>query len=227
MKAIVLTFDRNAHFAELTYKMYMHLWPDCPFTFHIPWNKQKHPYLIDKPNIELIQSQKSIGLTAQALIEDCDDSEWVYWCIDDRFPVTLDTLRMEGLYNNLHLCSNYDFVKPFWVDETKVYKHPKPLKKVNIFPQESPFVVQNSLYHIAFWHHHFVRAKVLKLLFREDSYDIDFYQDLIKYDNILQPFKGLFTQYGHRAIDFLEPIIDGKTTNSGFKYISEMNLTIL
>ena len=45
MKAIVLSFDKQHGFSELTYKAYMEKWPDCPLTFRIPWNEIEHEKL--------------------------------------------------------------------------------------------------------------------------------------------------------------------------------------
>ena len=70
---------------------YQNLWPSHPFLFRVPyqtypkWLKAKHGQ-----RVEFVETPKSIKQTLLTLISDLDDSEWIYWCIDDKYLVSID-----------------------------------------------------------------------------------------------------------------------------------------
>ena len=103
MKAIVLSFDKQSGLVELTYKKYMELWPECPLLFRIPYNdtstNKSFKYFKSRENVELVESPVAIRSTMQVLLNDLDDEEWVYWCIDDRYPIDIKSLE---LINNIY-----------------------------------------------------------------------------------------------------------------------------
>ena len=108
MKAIVLTFDKYIKFAEHTVLAYQKKWSSHPFTFRIPYgDDQCLPDFRKYGNkVELIQTDaakpiyslvsesgtKQVSLiraTVLKLLEDIPDNEWIYWCMDDRYPIRI------------------------------------------------------------------------------------------------------------------------------------------
>jgi len=220
MKAIVLSFDRQHPYVELSYRMYMDLWPECPFIFRVPWNNIKPKLLTDYPNIELIQCDKDIRLTMQALLEDIEDNEWVYWCIDDRFPISINSSEMSNLYNNLHQYEEFDYVRPF--------SH-KYFSKNNIpdtISSKSPqFSIQSDLHQWGYYMHHFCKAHILKTLFSlENCISIyDFHDNLI--DNFYQNTTGLKLLSDQKDwLKFEEQSSQGKITGICKKYLNKFNI---
>lgn len=223
MKAIVLSFDKHHAYCELSYRMYMNLWPNCPLSFRIPWNKKKPSFFHGKKNVELIHCNSSIFDTMNALLKDIGDNEWVYWCIDDRFPIFINSVKMDDLYKKLNFFSDLDFVKPF--------AHPKAgsSMKNNIIDN---FVYQNSKQEWGFYMHQFCKSKILKKVFtlkylpRIDDYHIKFVQySRIKTAHAIEKYKGAIINIEtNDFIKFKEPCIDGQTTKAGFSFLEKLNI---
>ena len=93
MKALVLTFDKYKPFAQHMIMCYEEMWPNNPFTFRIPYQsdevKEDYVQKFGK-KVELIKSPSGIVDTMFALSDDLDENEWVYWCMDDRYPIQID-----------------------------------------------------------------------------------------------------------------------------------------
>src|SRR6185436_8647790 len=90
---LVLTYDKQVGFAELVVKSYLSLWKDCPFQFIVPRNNAKardFDFLSRQTNVSIVPTPTSIRGTMSVLLESLHDDEWVYWCIDDRYPIELD-----------------------------------------------------------------------------------------------------------------------------------------
>lgn len=90
-------------FAEHMIVKYNELWKNNHFTFRIPY--QSFPQNSEFTNImnsELIKSPKGIKQTVLKLIEDLNDNDWVYWCMDDRYPVKFDCKKIDALIPELN-----------------------------------------------------------------------------------------------------------------------------
>jgi len=98
-KAIVLTYDRNACVTRHMIARYESLWPNHPFTFRIPYQRQSA--VADIPQCEFVPSPPEIKKTVDALIGDLRDEEWIYWCLDDKYPIDIDISRIESLAREL------------------------------------------------------------------------------------------------------------------------------
>ena len=94
MKAIVLTYDRNRAVTEHMILKYEQLWPDHPFVFRVPYQNLRGP---DTARLELRRTPENLRATVLELLDDLDDEEWVYWCIDDKYPIRLITDKLERL----------------------------------------------------------------------------------------------------------------------------------
>jgi hypothetical protein len=94
IKAVVLTWDRNRAMTEHMILQYERVWPDHPFVFHIPYQAlggaetERSIYIKTPPNIKA---------TVLRLIGSFDDEEWIYWCMDDRYPIQLVTDKIARL----------------------------------------------------------------------------------------------------------------------------------
>ena len=81
---------------------YEAVWPSHPFAFHVPYQRQA----LEGPRIVPRRTASDIRPTVLGLLEGLDDETWVYWRIDDKYPVELvqpsvshlaDTIRRERL----------------------------------------------------------------------------------------------------------------------------------
>jgi hypothetical protein len=98
MKAIVLTYDKNRVITEHMILKYAQVWPDHPFIFRIPYQELRG----ENDNIhEFIESSKDIKQTVFTLLQDLDDEEWVYLCIDDKYPIELATESLKKIYTDI------------------------------------------------------------------------------------------------------------------------------
>ena len=108
MKAVVLTCDRYHAFTGHMISSYNELWPQHPFKFLIPY--QTYPSALAEkhgPMAEFVPSPKSIMGTFHALLDHLpDDDEWIYWCIDDKYPIWIDTSVANDLLHWLPAASN-------------------------------------------------------------------------------------------------------------------------
>lgn len=95
MKAIVQSCDRYHAMAEHMLLKYEQLWPSNSFTFRIPWNKKKPEKIRDKfkTKVDLVQTDIKFKETFDSLTKDLEDNEWVYWCIDDKYPIKIDEAK--------------------------------------------------------------------------------------------------------------------------------------
>ena len=101
MKAICLTYDKNIRVMEFVLECYQRLWPENPFIFRVPYNEIR-PLELQKKfkgKIELIQTPSPIRGTIETLIEGLDENEWVWWCMDDKYPMEVMKEEMAAIYN--------------------------------------------------------------------------------------------------------------------------------
>ena len=94
MKAIVLTCDRFRAMTEHMILQYERLWPNHPFVFRVPYQNLRGT---ETPRTEYTKTPDQIRATVLELIADLDDEEWVYWCIDDKYPIRLIVDKIETL----------------------------------------------------------------------------------------------------------------------------------
>ena len=103
--AIVLTTDKYRPFTENMIAAYQEMWPSNPFVFHIPYqeNDVLGEAVLDA-RVEFVRTKKNIAPTVLKLLEAFDPDDLVYWCIDDKFPISIDAKRatvfFEGVFRN-------------------------------------------------------------------------------------------------------------------------------
>lgn len=161
MKAIVLTCDKYHPFAEHMIHCYMHLWPDNPFTFLVPY--QNYPsHLKEKygEKIHLILSNSDIKSTLEALLRYTEDEKWIYWCMDDRYPVKLDTEQLTTKYHWINNIDNKNVSGVLFTYPMSKFTNGYVRKQSKIYdPENHKYVELVNYSH--FWYHQFMRPKIL------------------------------------------------------------------
>jgi bisphosphoglycerate-dependent phosphoglycerate mutase len=99
VKGIVLTYDLQGGLAHLVVKAYESLLgKELPIEFLVPYQSIETYADIPLGNVTLVESHSnSIRATMKSLLERVVDDEWVLWCIDDRYPINMDTTAFCGL----------------------------------------------------------------------------------------------------------------------------------
>lgn len=101
--AVVLSHQRSMPVVDHMIGRYGALWPDHPFVFRLPDGTavgevvDRHPGIVETAVIPGGDGRGRIRATALGLLDGLDDDEWVYWCIDDKYPVRIDVGRMNRL----------------------------------------------------------------------------------------------------------------------------------
>lgn len=177
MKAIVLTFDRNTIFTEHMILCYSELWPDHPFVFRIPYQNPERRILSD--NREYVLTPIDIKASVLTLLQDIDDEEWVYWCIDDKYPIELEINKIKWIYESI-LSQDVQEISGILFCRARRMLDPNYLTSSKIMLGKE-LLLERKAYH-QIWIHQFVRAKVLKYLFTS-------FPDKITKANIMDGFK--------------------------------------
>ena len=89
MKALVLSFDPHLEIANLIVETYNRLWPDCPFVFRIPFTHRDPKRIFAAQNVEFIPTAPDIRSTMKNLLGSLPEDEFVFWCVDDRYPIEI------------------------------------------------------------------------------------------------------------------------------------------
>jgi hypothetical protein len=163
--AIVLSYDRHRQLAEHMIACYEALWPDHPFVFHVPF--QEHTgALADAKHVRLVPAPREICQTVLTLLEPFDDEAWVYWCIDDYYPIRLDLRRMRAIVEALRsgrVTSSYGLNVCSKSKKTRIWRNRavsagETIKMCGLRWVEIPG-------HEQIWVHQFIRAGVLRHIF--------------------------------------------------------------
>lgn len=160
MKAIVLTYDRNAVITEHMIACYDELWPDHPFIFRIPFNEEKR--ILPGARKEFIRTSTDIKSTVLSLLDDLDDEEWIYWCIDDKYPIRLETDSIMGIYASISNGLNKDISGILFCRARKMLD-PGFLSGKEIMIGRELLLERKAYQQI--WIHQFLRVKVIRHMF--------------------------------------------------------------
>lgn len=222
MKAIVLTYDRNAVLADHMIACYNRLWPDHPFTFRIPYQQENRPTPGDGK--EFIPSPSPIRDTVFTLLADLPDDEWVYWCIDDKYPVRLDTEPVRRLSRAIETgeaddCSGILFCR------ARRMLDPACLTGAETAVGNQALLERRSWHQI--WLHQFIRAGVLRYLFSAFPHEMESpgVMDLLK-DSLEKPDRfRLFVTAENRAV-FGESTFNGVITENCLESLAETGFEV-
>lgn len=160
MKAIVLTFDQNAVLTEHMIACYRELWPEHPFIFRIPFqNPNRYKASSDR---EYIPTPADIKNTVLQLLTDLPDDEWIYWCIDDRYPVLLDTNALRHFIRMLEK-ENDRTISGLLFCRAATMLRENQLTGASMERWGLTLLERKKYYRI--WVHQFVRVKVVRTMF--------------------------------------------------------------
>ena len=165
MLAIVLSCDRYSVFRNHMILQYAALWKTHPFRFRIPFQKEKDSTPLVGITHEFIKTPLDIKRCVLALLANLDDEEWIFWCIDDKYPVTIDAdvfqqchdwvLRLEDTsVAGITLCRPTSLTRPSLMNYEDVIQAPWDEQLIG-----RPHYKQ-------IWLHQFVRTKVIRTLFQ-------------------------------------------------------------
>ena len=107
IKAIVLTCDRWRAITRHLILKYERLWPDHPFVFQVPYQELRGT---DTDRIKYHAAPEDIKGTILHLLADIDDEEWIYWCVDDKYPIQLPTDKVTSLISHAMRSPDLDLV---------------------------------------------------------------------------------------------------------------------
>lgn len=203
----------------------MEMWKDCPLTFRIPWNKTIPKYFKDKSNVELIHCNSPIRSTMKALLNGIEDDEWVYWCIDDRYPKQiLNSNKLTELHDFLQTSEQLpDF------DVVKLYRWKEKIKDLEKYILlDKTYKVQGDEHRWGYYHHQFCKSKYLKEMFLSKllrkNYNLGEFHSTLCSKNLLQNVRVLIPS--EDDVKFGEPCLSGKITPEGEKYLLKYNCEI-
>jgi hypothetical protein len=225
MKAIVLSYDKQVGLAELVVKSYLRLWKECPFQFMVPQNDDSSPhfdFLAKQKNVTLVRAPSSVRQTMSALLDGLDDNAWVYWCIDDRYPVEIDQPRIEMVFDFIAsgAAEGLNGIKlTHWRETADTDR-----KDIWIGDRRFRFQVPHTTW--GFWHHQFLKVKVLKEFFiasgsiglpdSPPALNIYFHQL-----PMVDVFKSIVVPPEEPIVQFGETLLDGKLLENAFKALVE------
>ncbi len=140
---------------------YEELWPEHPFRFRIACQELCGE---ETPRREYRRTPPGIRDTVLALLEDLPDDEWVYWCVDDKYPVRLMTEKILELRDDALASPDMDGL--MFCRCRVTLNNPK----LALLPGErrnrsgDVYLERRSWYQ--FWVHQFLRVKVIRYLYR-------------------------------------------------------------
>jgi hypothetical protein len=227
MEAILLSHDRQLGLAELVHKTYAHLWPGHPFVFRVPFARASgsgaFTYLSAQRDCRMIAAPAAVKGSMGALLEGIDDADWVFWCIDDRFPTRLDAVAAGRILADLDTL-------PEEVEEVKLLHWKEPLLEARTVIGATDFRSQAPGSRArGFWHHHFVRAGVLRAAFLGD----DLAADCLIYAITARikrrerfVFHGTAQVPGRSLLGLGEPLVEGRLTRNGRLWLKRMQCEV-
>ncbi len=168
--AIVLSCDRYHAFVDHMVRCYRQVWPDHPFRFIVPY--QQYPQALHSEHQDEIVLKKcggGIKETVLDLLEDYDDDQMIYWCMDDKFPISSkDILSKQAIddlvsaapseIGGLLLCRPLKLFMPGITARIPALDHSQ-------IPLPSEFRLLRRLDYSMIWIHQFVRAGIIRRLF--------------------------------------------------------------
>jgi hypothetical protein len=160
IKAIVLTCDRYRAITEHMIFQYDRLWPDHPFVFRVPYQDLGG---VDTERVKYLTAPSDIKSTVLHLLTEIDDEEWIYWCVDDKYPIQLIPDKIASLISHAMRSPEVDgllFCRcRATLNNPKLTLYPRKVKN----PSGNIYFERKAWFQI--WIHQILRAKVLRYLF--------------------------------------------------------------
>jgi hypothetical protein len=160
IKAIILTCDRYRAITQHLIFKYEQLWPDHPFVFYVPYQELGGS---DSSRVHYVSAPLDIKATVLHLLANIDDEEWIYWCVDDKYPIQLVTNKIASLIS--HAMRSPEISGLLFCRCRVTLTSPKtalyPAEMTN--PFGDVYLERKAWYQI--WIHQLLKAKVLRHLF--------------------------------------------------------------
>jgi hypothetical protein len=221
MKAIVLTYDKYRAVTEHMVWQYGRLWVDHPFCFRIPYQELPGE---NSEQREYVQSPADIRGTVLTLLRDLDDEEWIYWCIDDKYPITLELPRirkiLEWVEQGLLECDGILFCR------CRNMLTESALRTERLQDKFNHIYLRRKNYE-QIWIHQFVRVKVIRHLFEQmpDAIGTAKVMDHLKEKVVLPESHRLFVTERNLAV-FGESTSRGKLTANCYRSLLAAQLPL-
>lgn len=178
MKAIVLSCDRYRAVTDHMIFKYAQLWPDHPFHFRVPF--QELPPTMAPEIVEYRKCPTEIKATVLTLLEDLDDEEMVYWCIDDKYPVKIDVPRVEAMLRWLGDAGAAGISGLLFCRCRRLWLQRFLTGESIVDDAQNVYLARKDYAQI--WIHQFLRVKVLRHLFES-------FTDVITSARVMDKFK--------------------------------------
>jgi hypothetical protein len=161
MKAIVLSCDRYRLLADHMILAYGRLWPRHPFRFRVPY--QELAPTQPQARVEYRKTPLAIKPTMRELLADLPDDEWIYWAIDDKYPIWMELEPIERLLAWIatpaaEAADCVLFCRCMWMWD------PKRLTGERLAGPGGELLLERRAWE-QIWMHQFVRVKVIRYLF--------------------------------------------------------------
>jgi hypothetical protein len=140
---------------------YAQLWPDHPFRFRVPYQELRPT--MSSGTVEYKKSPIAIKATVLTLLDDLDDEELIYWCIDDKYPIKLDLRKIEVMLRWL-VEENASMVSGILFCRCRKMWDSRFLTERTIVDEAENVYLERKDY-AQIWLHQFLRVKVLRYLF--------------------------------------------------------------
>lgn len=229
MEAIVLTFDKYCAFSSHMIKCYMDLWPDNPFVFRVPYQSEETRYYFENlfnDKVMMVKSPSGIVDTMETILSDFKDDDWIFWCMDDRYPMALNLDEIKLIYDFIQSPKSngisalmYVNAPWCWLDK-ELYKH-----DFKINNGEQTYLRRKGYRMI--WIHQFMRVKVLRTLFSYFPADMKTAKnmDYIMYQHTLPDNQWLY-MLDHNAAVYGESTSRGLITRNCLKSFKDRGIDL-
>jgi len=223
MKAIVLTCDKYRTLTDHMIFKYQQLWPEHPFVFRVPY-QEIAPTLVKK-NVEYIKTRQEIRATVLSLLEDLDDEEMIFWCIDDKYPISLNVTRIEQIHNWL-VAGNPSLVSGVLFCRCRnMWNRNRLTGEVVKDDKNREYLGRTGYQQI--WIHQFLRVKVLRHLFEcfPENIPAARLMDQLKHKLIKPSSHQIFVSRRNLAV-YGESTLHGVLTSNCYKSIQKNRLPL-
>jgi len=223
VKAIVMTCDKYRALTDHMIFKYEKLWPNHPFHFRVAY--QESVPRIPTDRIEYMKSSPDIKTTVLTLLNDLDDEELIYWCIDDKYPVKINVPRIEKMYQWLANEKTSAVSGILFCRCRRMWDNTHLTGETIVDNQQNVYLERKGYAQI--WIHQFLRVKVLRYLFKSFPDTILFARsmdELIKH-LVKPPSHRIFVSRQNLVV-FGESTDAGILTRNCYRSILENNLSL-
>lgn len=228
MKAIVMSCDVYHCMAEHMILKYESLWPGNPFVFRVSWNDQYPNHLENRfgKKIEPIKTNSAFKQTFHQLTQDLDDHEWVYWCIDDKYIIDIDTEKANQTLEFVQSIQDPNIINVCFhlvrgIKETAMWMKKKKIG-LQIPFQNLTFIQHNSFHNN--WLHQFFRVGALREFWSHLPEPEKHKAGLL--DQYVKPLSGVSMTLNHNICTYGESTYESVITNNCLQSAQQLSIPI-